>query len=315
MATTTNIQTKVKPQSQIVSVRGYLLVLASTAFLSLTGILVKVLLADFHMEPLALAFLRVLFVASALGVIVFLFKRGSFKMHSRHLPYFILMGVLGVGLHQILWVTSVQLNGAGLATVLVYVQPTLVALVSVRFLGEALDRNKIIALVLTLLGIILVAHVYDLGNLNVNWLGILVGLGTGVTWASYALFGRYTSIRYPAWTSLFYAFLFGTVFLLPFQFFVKNTLALGTNWAGWGILLFLSLGPTLGGFGLYTIGLSQVPASVVTLIGTLEPVFTIIIAFFLFHEVLDGPQLVGAGLILLSVILLRPRTPVETFDS
>ena len=213
--TTTEIQTKQprEQQSQTVSVRGYVLVMFSTVLMSTTGILIKVLLTDFHMEPLALAFLRVLFVASAIGLILIFMARSSLKIRSRHLIYFILMGVIGVGMHQLLWVTSVNLNGAGIATVLVYIQPTLVALVSVRFLGEKLDRNKIIALVLTLVGIVLISQAYDVSNLNVNWFGILVGLGTGVTWAAYALFGRYTSVRYPAWTSLFYAFFFGTIFL------------------------------------------------------------------------------------------------------
>lgn len=283
--------------------------------MSTTGILIKFLLVDYQMEPLALAFLRVLIVSGAMGAGLLVFKRSFFKIQQRHLIYFILMGILGVGLHQLLWVNSVRLNGAGVATVLVYVQPTIVALISIRFLGEKLDRNKIIALVLTLIGIILVAQVYKLDALNVNGTGILIGIGTGFTWASYALLGRYTSVRYPAWTSLFYAFLFGTFFLLPLQIFVTNTFALGAQWNGWAILFFLSLGPTLGGFGLYTIGLSQVPASVVTLIGTLEPVFSIVMAFFLFNERLDVPQIIGATLILFSVILLRPKTPTETFDS
>lgn len=313
MATTT--QTQSKPQAQTLSLRGYVLVLVSTLLMSTTGILIKLLLTDYAMEPLALAFLRVLLVASAMGLGLLIFKRSFFKIQSRHVIYFFIMGVIGVGLHQLLWINSVRLNGAGVATVLVYIQPTIVAVISIRFLGETLDRHKAMALVLTLLGIILVSRVYNLGALNVNGIGLLLGLGTGFTWAAYALLGRYTSIRYPAWTSLFYAFAFGLVLLLPLQIFVKNTLALGTNWAGWGILLFLGLGPTLGGFGLYTVGLSQVPASVVTLIGTLEPVFSIIMAFFLFGERLDALQILGAGLILFSVILLRPKTQTETFDS
>lgn len=301
--------------TQTLTLRGYVLVLISTMLMSTTGILIKILLVDYNMEPLALAFLRVLIVSSAMALGLFIFRRVYFKIRRRHLVYFILMGVFGVGMHQLLWVNSVRFNGAGVATVLVYIQPTIVALISVRFLGETLDRNKIIALVLTLLGIVLVSQVYKPEALNLNWLGLLIGLGTGFTWAAYALFGRYTSIRYPAWTSLFYAFLFGTLFLLPLQIFLQEPLSLGTQWGGWAILLFLSLGPTLGGFGLYTIGLSQVPASVVTLIGTLEPVFTIVIAYFLFGERLDLAQIIGAGLILFSVILLRPKTPTETFDS
>jgi drug/metabolite transporter (DMT)-like permease len=315
MSTSTAPDSPKPGNTQTITLRGYLLVLISTLLMSTTGILIKLLLVDYNMEPLALAFLRVLIVSSAMALGLLLFKRAYFKIQRRHLMYFMLMGVLGVGMHQLLWVNSVRLNGAGIATVLVYVQPTIVALISVRFLGETLDRNKIIALILTLLGIILVSQVYKPEALNLNWLGLLIGLGTGFTWAAYALFGRYTSIRYPAWTSLFYAFFFGMLFLLPLQIFVQAPLTLGTQWGGWAILFFLSLGPTLGGFGLYTIGLSQVPASVVTLIGTLEPVFTIIIAYFLFNERLDLAQIIGAALILFSVILLRPKTPTETFDS
>lgn len=276
--------------------------------LSTTGIFIKFLLDDFHMEPLALAFLRVSIVTLALGIVLRIFRPNLFKIQRRHLMFFAVYGLIGVGLHQLLWITSVNINGVGVATVLVYIQPAIVVLISWRFLGEALTRTKLIALALTLTGIVLVSQAYELGSGNLNWLGIIAGVGTGVTWATYALFGRYTSRHYTPWTSLFYAFFFGTLFLLPFQLFVPNTFALDGNLVGWAVLLFLALGPTLGGFALYTIGLSQIPASIVTLLGTLEPVFTIILAYFLFGEVLDFAQIIGAGLILWSVIMLRPRT-------
>lgn len=305
MATST--QTPARTKSQTASVRGYIVVLIATLLMSTTGILIKVLLVDFKMLPLNLAFLRVLIVTSALGIAIFLVKRNALRVQTRHLIYFIIMGVVGVGLHQLAWVSSVSLNGAAVATVLVYINPTIVALISVRFLGEKLDRNKIIALVLTLLGMILVAQMYIPENLQLNGLGILVGLGTGVTWATYAIIGQFISRRYSPWASLFYAFLFGALFLLPLQLIAGNILGLGTQGNGWAILFFLALGPTLVGFGLYTVGLSQIPASVVTLIATLEPVFSIVLAFFLFNEVLQVPQIIGAGLILFAVILLRPR--------
>lgn len=315
MTTSSTSHTSDSRNTRPITLRGYILVLLSVMLMSTTGILIKLLLVDYNIEPLALAFLRVLIVASAMALGLGLFKRAYFKIRRHHLGYFILMGICGVGLHQLLWVNSVRFNGAGVATVLVYIQPTIVALISVRFLGETLDRNKIAALILTLFGIILVSQVYKPEALNLNWRGLLIGLGTAFTWAAYALLGRYLSLRYSAWTTLFYAFLFGALFLLPLQLFTQNLFSLGAQWSGWAILLFLSLGPTLGGFGLYTIGLSQVPASIVTLIGTLEPVFTILIAFFLFNERLDLAQLIGAGLILFSVIILRPRMPTETFDS
>ena len=289
------------------ALRGYFILLFSTMILSTTGVLIKFLLNDFHLEPLALAFWRVLIVSAALGGALLLFQRPLFNVRWQHVPAFALFGLVGVGLHQLMWVTSVQTNGVGVATVLVYIQPAIVAVISYRFLGESLDRTKIVALVLTLTGMVMVSRAYEIGSLNFNALGIVTGFGTGVTWSTYALLGRYTARRYAVWTSLFYAFLFGTLFLLPLQIFVQNLWALDGSFNGWGLMLFLALGPTLGGFALYTIGLSHLPASVTSLIGTLEPVFSILLAYFLFGELMNAVQIVGAALILWSVMMLRPR--------
>jgi drug/metabolite transporter (DMT)-like permease len=300
--TETQAETPVAP-----ALRGYVILLASTLVLSTTGVLIKFLLNDFGLEPLALAFWRVLLVAVASGLALALFKPALLKLHARDLPLFAFYGLVGVGLHQIAWITSVATNGVGVATVLVYIQPAIVAVISWRFLRESFDRVRLLALVLTLGGMVLVSRAYEIGNVNLNWLGILTGVGTGFTWATYALLGRYTARRYSAWTAVSYSFLFGALFLLPLQFFVHDLFSLGGSVEGWSLLLFLALGPTLGGFGLYTIGLSHLPASVATLIGTLEPVFSIVMAYFLFGEVLNVFQIVGAGLILWSVIMLRPR--------
>ncbi len=286
---------------------SYGIVLTSTLFLSLTGILIKILLRDFHLESLALAFWRVTFVTLALGIVLALARPALLRIHSRDVLFLALFGIIGVGLHQIVWITSVQLNGVSVATVLVYIQPALVAVAAVRLLGESFDRVKLLALGLSLGGMTLVSRAYDINVLNLNALGIVVGLGTGVTWATYALFARYHARRYSSWTALFYGFLFGGIVLLPLQLFVRDVFVLGTSFTGWGVLIFLALGPTLGGFGLYTVGLSQLPASVVTILGTLEPVLSIVLAYFLFGETLNALQILGAGLILSSVLLLRPQ--------
>ena len=76
---------------------------------------------------------------------------------------------------------------------------------------------------------------------------------------------------------------------------------------GWIALLFLALVPSLGGFGAFTIGLSYLPASTVSLLSSIEPVLTATMAFFLFGETLNALQIFGAALILSSVVLLRPK--------
>ena len=74
---------------------------------------------------------------------------------------------------------------------------------------------------------------------------------------------------------------------------------------GWGILFFLGVAPTLGGFGLYTLSIRYLSPTTANLIATLEPAFTAIWAYFLLNEILTGPQLFGSLLVFAGVILLR----------
>ncbi len=61
----------------------------------------------------------------------------------------------------------------------------------------------------------------------------------------------------------------------------------------------------MAGFGLYTLSLRYLQVSVAGLIASLEPVLTAIMAIFLLGEWLDGWQWLGAGLILVAVVLAQ----------
>ena len=116
------------------------------------------------------------------------------------------------------------------------------------------------------------------------------------------------------WTTMLYGFSSAVIFLFVFNMLMNgfagqgaldNFLWLGSSWEGWGLLFLLGIGPTIGGFGLYLVSLGYLPATVANLIGALEPAFTAIWAYLLFHEQLTVVQIVGSLLVFASVILLR----------
>ncbi len=291
--------------------RGYVIVLAGTVIWALTGIFIKILLTQYAMDPLAIAFWRVSLVtlcllAALVGVDVRLLR-----IARRDIPLFFFYGLIGVALHQIVWIASVERNGAAIATVLIYMAPALVAMFAWRFMGETMNRTRVTAIVLTLAGCALVGRAYDVAQIQLNWVGLAAGIATAFTLGTYTLMGRALTRRYSAWTSLFYAFLFGSLCLLPFALFSRDFIPARLPLDGWATLIFLALGPTLGGFGAYTIGLSHLPASVASTIAASEPITTATIAYFLFGEVLAPLQLAGAGLILWSVLMLRPKDTTE----
>jgi drug/metabolite transporter, DME family len=88
-------------------------------------------------------------------------------------------------------------------------------------------------------------------------------------------------------------------------------------WVGWAILITLAVLPTIGGYGLYTVSLGYLPASVANLIATLEPAITAVLAYIFLGETMTALQIAGGLVIISGVVLLRitdSRTP-ETIQA
>ena len=83
---------------------------------------------------------------------------------------------------------------------------------------------------------------------------------------------------------------------------------------GWAWLACLALVSTVAAISLQFAGIARVGPTVASILCTVEPVVTVVLAFVVFGEVLGGAQLLGGGLVLLGVIVLqlRPRERLAT---
>ncbi|MBL7066220.1 MAG: EamA family transporter [Anaerolineae bacterium] len=295
--------------------RGYVIALVGTAIWSSTAIFIGYLTTRFRMPPLVLAFWRDLIVAGALLGVIGLVARPLLRLGRRNVSFFVLYGFV-LAMFNALWTVSVVLNGAAVSTVLIYISPVFTALAGHRWLGERLDAPRIGAIVLSIVGCTFVSGAYAPAAWRVNPAGILVGLATGVVFAAYSLFGKASSRRgVNPWTATLYTFAFGAAFLLLAQrpdtlLWLSRPLAAGPEgWReaalGWGTLVVLAVGPTLCGYGLYTVSLTYLPAATANLITTLEPALTAVLAYVFLGERLTIPQLLGGGLILIGVAIMR----------
>ena len=294
--------------------RGYLVALIATVLWSTTGVLISYLSKTYALPSLVLAFWRDLFVSFGMVVGLLLFSRARFYLGRPHWGFMLLYG-LTLAVFNSMWTFSVQYNGAAVATVLAFSSPAMTAILSRMIFKEQFSSTKIISIVLSLLGIILVSGAFDLSAWKLNPAGIIFGLFTGLFFAFYNLEGKRASDKaIDSWTALLYSFGIATFFLLLFNIGfntiigkppLNNLLWLGSSFAGWGILFFLGVAPTLGGFGLYTLSLRYLPPTVANLIATLEPAFTAIWAYLWLNEMLTLTQLIGSGFLFLGVSLLR----------
>ncbi|MDY6874414.1 MAG: DMT family transporter [Chloroflexota bacterium] len=307
-----------KENKQFALNRGFLVALLSAGVLSFTGILIRLVSVDYGLPALILAFWREIFVVLCALPLILIFKPRLLKVRRDQWFFLMLFGLV-LALFNILWTLAVTLTGAAIATVLCYSSGGFTALLGWWLLKEKLGAKKLIAVVLCLAGALLVSGATSAAAWRANALGIATGVLSGLLYAIYSLMGRTANQRgINPWTALFYTFLFAAVTLLTINLlplsFVPATAArpvemftLGAQWRGWLLLLLLAAGPTLLGFGLYNISLSLLPASTANLIVTLEPVLTSIEAYLLLDERLSRPELLGSGLILAALVLLRLR--------
>ena len=297
------------------SSRGFMIALVATVIWSTTGIFISYLSKTYSLPSLVLAFWRDLFVSFGMVVGLLVFSRARFQLEKKHWGFMVLYGVT-LAIFNSMWTFSVQYNGAAVATVMAFSSPAMTAILSKIVFKEHFSRIKILSILLSLGGIVLVSGAYDPAVWNLNPLGIIFGLISGLMFAIYNLEGKHASdTNIDSWTALLYSFAFATVFLLFFNLgndlFITgkapfaDMLWLGNSLPGWGLLFFLGVAPTLGGFGLYTLSIRYLSPTTSNLIATLEPAFTAIWAYFLLNEILTGTQLIGGMLVLIGVILLR----------
>jgi len=301
---------RTKPNSS----QGYISAFSAVLLWSFSGILISYLSRDHAVPSFVIAFWSVLFVALGMFVGLSIFNRNLLQIEKSQLKFMILYGFTFAVFHST-WTLSVQYNGAAVATFMVYSSPAMTALLSRLIFKEKFNSLKILSIILSLIGTVLISGAYDLSAWNLNWLGILFGLLSGPFFAFYNLEGKYTSERsIDPWTATLYCFTFASIFLVFFNIgidalsnkpLLSEMFWLGNSTFGWGALFLLGIGPTLGGFGLYTLSLNYLSPTVANLIATLEPAFTAIWAFILLHERFDGVQWMGSILILAGVILLR----------
>lgn len=296
--------------------RGYPLALTSAAILATTAIFIRHLTLTYQIPALVLATWRDAFVALTLFLVLGVLRPAWLRVGRQHLRYLVAYGLV-LAVFNSLWTQSVVLNGAAVSTVLAYCSAGFTALLGRWLLKERLDAIKLLAVIFSLAGSVLVANALDPLAWSANTVGILIGILSGLCYAFYSLMGRSAAQRgLNTWTTILYTFGFAAVFLLSFNLFPGGIFPgsatrptdlfwLGQAWQGWFILVLLAAGPTVLGFGLYNLSMTYLPSSVANIILTLEPVFTTILAYFLFGEVLSGLQIFGGTLILSGVILLR----------
>lgn len=207
-------------------------------------------------------------------------------------------GILSIVFFNYCYFKAITLTSLSVAAVLLYTAPAIVMVLSVFLFKEKLTLVKIIAVVVTFAGCVLVSGlVGDVKQMNVA--GILCGLGAGFGYALYSIFSRYALDKgYHTLTITFYTFLFamvGTLFLSDKKKIVQ---VCGSDGKVILFCLVFGLVSTVIPYIVYTRGLQEMENSQASIIASIEPVAATLLGLFAYHERLSLQELIGVVLVI-----------------
>jgi drug/metabolite transporter (DMT)-like permease len=296
--------------------RGYLYILIGATLWGVSSVVAKSLF-NIGLPPGELVLVRLTLTTLTLALILLCFDRGRMIISWNDLPYFLVLGFVGVGGMQFFYYFAISQIQVGPAVLLQYLQPFWVSGYAFLFQKEPLSKGKIISLLLAILGCYFVAGGYEVDLLRINRMGILSGLAASLFFTFYALYGERGLKKYDPWTIVLYGFGFGAV-LYGILISPVKVLTGGHSFKVWVAFLYISIFSTLIPFGLYFKGMERLRATRASITATWEPVIAGLTAYFVLGEVLHPLQVVGGMGVIVAVILLQvakekaaPATPLE----
>lgn len=229
---------------------------------------------------------------------------------TRHRWMLLLAAVSTTVLNLAIFIAFVRISIA-LALLVFYLYPALVAIVSVLWFGERLDRARWIALGLSLVGMVLVVAgpiLAGAADANLDPLGIGLAFTAAVSQVVYVLAARHGYGSVPTLQATSFFLVFGGVAQVTVAVLVGSSSDLALPFVEPGVWLLVALAGTVGA-GIptlaYLAGIRIIGASRAAILSTTEPVIGTLLAALVLSEVPVPLQLAGGALIVSAAVLLQ----------
>ena len=301
--------------------RGELYIVLGALFFSLNGVIVTLVLD--HMTTFRLAQVRALGAFFLLFLITFIQDRNSLKAKRREIPTLIVYGVVGFAMVQLGYFVGIS-RGVPLSLVLIleFTAPIWIVL-WIKFVRKgSVARDMWVAIALSLIGLILVAKVWQ--GFAFDLIGILAAVGAAIALALYFLIsesqkGKRSAQATVVW-GLGVAGFFWSIFLpiwdFPIEIFSEQINLQGRfaeySAPGWVLLAYVIIFGTMVPYLFVITGIRIISASTASVIGMLEPVLAGAFAWIWLSQSWSAIQLVGVVIVLFGIYVAdRTKTRAQ----
>ena len=204
-----------------------------------------------------------------------------------------------IGINWILLFEAYRYTTVAIATICYYLAPAFVTLGS-PLVGEKLSGKKLGCIGVALVGMVFVSGVLQ-ANQSGNFLGVLLGLGAAVFYASVILMNKKIS-PISAYDKTLCQLGAASLVIAPYLLLTGGMDFSQMTGLGWGMLLVVGIVHTGIAYALYFGGIRDVNAQTAAILSYLDPVLSILLSAWILRERLDVFSVIGAVLILGSAL-------------
>ncbi len=268
-----------------------LYILLSAALFSTMEVVLKI--AGNDLDAFQLTFIR--FLVGGLFLFPFAvmeIKRYQTRFTKKDFLHMLAMGVVCICISMIFFQLGVENSKASTAAVIFCINP-MFTMIFVHFMtDEKLNRTKIVALMIGLLGILFMINPINLEPGNTA-LGVCYSIAAAVTFGLYSAMGRTSVQRLRGLTQTSISFILGSVVLLPVLIVMNRPIIQGVSVDNIGMVLYIGIMVTGFGYLFYFLAMEVSDAATASIVFFVKPALAPVFAVIALHEVVKINGFIG----------------------
>ena len=232
--------------------------------------------------------------------IILIIKKENLKVTKREFGTLTALGLLFTASSMTLYF-SFKYIAAGVASTLLFTYPIMTAVIMGLFFKEKAGFKTIIAIVLSLVGVLLL-YWSDAGG-ALDTLGVILVLVSALTYAIYIIVVNRCPLEMSSFKINFYVVLYCAIGMAVFAWLTGQPLRLPHNAVSWFYSFWLAVVPATLSLVLMVYASKYVGATPTAILGALEPLTAVLIGIFVFNEPFGIRLAIGIVLILSAVVI------------
>ncbi len=263
-------------------------------------------------DPVSAAFFRFFFASIIMIVIVKANGKGLPRLNRRQWIAMLLLGITGVALYHILFLTGLKTVEAANASVIIATSPVFISLLSAYVFKEKITPAKFAGIAISVFGAIYVTTRGDLNYFFKSGLtyGEIFIIGCLFLWALYSILGKILLEGLSPIVMITYSSVIGSILL--FFAAVYNGLFGEVRFyfvQDWLCLLYLAVFGTVLGYIWFLDALHRIGPQRTSLFFNFIPIFTIIQSYLILGEPITHSLVVGTPLVIFGVYITNKTKP------